>query len=192
MKTRLALLTSAVFLALLALMTMGAITTGPIPTNTERFQFDNRATTTVAAGTDTTLTNATASGAVTIPANYLTAGTVIEVEAFGATIGMALGQTMTNKFKLSGNTIVTGLIDVEGDAVWFWKSTTTIRTTGVSGTFLSGGLFSHENLSTSRYPRGSGSIDTTAAQTIDFTSAIQGFAAESVICSNLVVKITRP
>lgn len=156
-----------------------------------KIQFLNRADTTVAADAETTLTNATASGQINIPANYLTQGTTIRVRAGGTTTGGTGGQTEDLKFKANSTTLSTSQVLLDGDSEWRTEFDVTIRTSGAGGTFKSRGTIVDSSNTGVTHPSGSGSIDTTVAISFNFTADRQDGSSISLTCDSLIIEIGR-
>ncbi len=167
-------------------------TTGNDIRGHERFQFDNRATTTVDNTTsETTLTNATASGYPQIAAAYLTEGTRILVEGAGATSNMESGETVTFRSRLSGTLISSVAITSGGNGRWRATFIITVRTTGAAGAFVSDDTVYDASNGMFALGTTTSAIDTTTAKVFDMTVQMDQ-ASDTVTCDTLVVTILRP
>lgn len=117
---------------------------------------------------------------VSIPANTLKAGDVIEVEAWVRHTAQNSTDTSTIKLKLGASTVIvsTGALDVAVDDLAYIKATLTVRTIGASGTLVATGIAAIGTggttgaigaLTAKPFWLASVTIDTTAALTVNVT-----------------------
>lgn len=148
--------------------------------------------------TETTLTG-TGTGSLTLPVNFLKAGTTLKVRVFG-THSAALVPTIEIKVKIGSVTVLdTGivnsgnstnaLLDIEG---WI-----TCRTTGATGTVFSQGWYTERSGGTvttyQMVNTSTSTIDTTATQLVDVTLQWgTASVSDTATATNLVIESTGP
>lgn len=140
-------------------------------------------------------------GTVTLPANFWVAGKTVRIKAYGkySTDPMLSGNE-TVKVKIGSTTISTnsgisfGLM--ETDSYWEAEVIITCRTTGVSGTVYSQGLFSYQVTGSTRLTSdplknsATDTIDTTASAALNLTFQWPtADAGDTITTTNLTVEV---
>jgi len=145
---------------------------------------------TVAASSAVTNTTAETSFSQTlsIPANSLTAGDVIEIFTQGIATSTNSTDTLTIKVKIGSTVLVSsGAVDVANNDVWVIDCRVCVRTAGASGTLVAGGIVALGTPAeaTTVLEKAGGSfvasttVDTTAAHTIDVTATWSALSASN-------------
>lgn len=108
-----------------------------------------------------------------IPANTLRVGSVIRVFATGATVGVADGGNVDYSIRLNDGTplagVGTSVIAIASSGQWVIEGRWTIKTIGVSGETLFGGVGSHGPEATPEVKSRSGASGTTLSTTVAVT-----------------------
>jgi hypothetical protein len=137
--------------------------------------------------TETTLAG-TGSGSLVLAANFYKVGTVLKFEASGFYSTTATPGTITIRMKHTGGTTGTVVVGTTGavtplasitNGAWRLWGNITCRTTGTGGTFIINTIWEGDTSSVSSLTAGDASIvntttvtiDTTATQTVDLTTA---------------------
>lgn len=116
---------------------------------------------------------------LSIPANSLTAGDVLEIFTQGIATATNSADTLTIKVKIGSTVLVsTAAVDVANNDVWVIDCRVAVRTAGASGTLVAAGIVALGTPAeaTTVVEKAGGSfvasttVDTTAAQTIDVTA----------------------
>ena len=145
----------------------------------------------------TNSTTETTLDSVSVAADVLKAGDVLEIFAGGIATATNLTDTLTVKIKIGTSILLASeVVDVADNDIWVLHAHVTIRTDGSSGTLVAHG---HTNLgvngtaTTRADALASATVDTTAAQTVACTGT-WSVASASNSCRNdqFVVKLHRP
>ena len=146
------------------------------------------------------LTNSTAETAldsVTIAANVLRAGDVIEVIAQGTATATTSSDTILAKIKL-GSTIIAATItpDASNADCWMLHAWITIRTDGPSGTLVATAMTANGVIASAtftQYILASTAVDTTAALALSHTGTWSAqSSSDSCRGDSFIVNIHRP
>lgn len=142
--------------------------------------------------TETTFSN----GTFTIPANFLTDGTVLRVRGRATITAHNATDTLNVKIKLGGNQIIaSGAIQNAANDVCAFDAFVTVRLSGASGTFIGSGYVADgvaETATAKVDACASTSIDTTATQAVTVTATWSAAnAGDSVRLDEFVVELVR-
>jgi hypothetical protein len=130
-------------------------------------------------------------GALSIPANTLHPGEIINIEAFGSFDDPgANGPSVTFSLRLGGTTIVTQTKTVQAGN-WHLSALVTVRSAGSLGV-VAGAMAIEQDSSTANifsFSTQTALVDTTLALNFDVLASIQDFSAtERVICEQMEVR----
>lgn len=130
-------------------------------------------------------------GALSIPANTLHPGEIINIEAFGSFDDPgANGPSVTFSLRLGGTTIVTQTKTIQAGN-WHLSALVTVRSSGSLGV-VAGAMAIEQDSSTANifsFSTQTALVDTTLALDFDVLASIQDFSAtERVICEQMEVR----